>query len=94
MHKLFTHFGKALVQSTGPETSTAIGLATGEEIAELYCGKMYTENPEGRVGARFTIELDMQVLAVYAQQSGVNDRVAAQMPALNGFIIDCQESLD
>jgi K+-sensing histidine kinase KdpD len=49
---------------TGNKTSTRLGLAIGEEIAELHCGKMYAENLEDRLGARLTIELDMQLLAV------------------------------
>ena len=65
MHKLFTHFGKTSVQPTGNETSTGLGLAICKEIAELHRGKVYAENREDRVGARFTIELDMQVLAVH-----------------------------
>ena len=64
MHKLFTHFGKTSVQPTGNESSTGLGLAICKEIAELHRGKVYAENREDRVGARFTIELDTQVLAV------------------------------
>ena len=64
MHKLFTHFGKTSVQPTGNETSTGLGLAICKEIAELHRGKVYAENREDRVGARFTVELDTQVLAV------------------------------
>ncbi len=64
MHKLFTHFRKASVPPTGNMTSTRLGLAIGEEIAELHCGNMYAENLEDRLGARLTIELDMQLLAV------------------------------
>lgn len=64
MHKLFTHFGKTSVQPTGNETSTGLGLAICREIAGWHRGKVYAENREDRVGARFTIELDTQVLAV------------------------------
>ena len=64
MHKLFTHFGKTSVQPTGNESSTGLGLTICKEIAELHRGKVYAENREDRVGARFTIELDTQVLAV------------------------------
>ena len=64
MHKLFTHFGKTSVQPTGNESSTGLGLAICKEIVELHRGKVYAENREDRVGARFTIELDTQVLAV------------------------------
>lgn len=64
MDKLFTYFGKTSVQPTGNETSTGLGLAICREIAGLHRGKVYAENSEDRVGARLTIELDMQVLAV------------------------------
>ena len=64
MHKLFTHFGKTSVQPTGNETSTGLGLAICKEIAESHRGDVYAENREDRVGARFTVELDTQVLAV------------------------------
>ena len=65
MHKLFTDFGKTSVQPTGNETSTGLGLAICKKIAETHRGKVYAENRQDRTGARFTIELDTQLLAVH-----------------------------
>lgn len=64
MHKLFTDFGKTSVQPTGNETSTGLGLAICKKIAESHRGRVYAENREDRSGARFTIELDTNLLAV------------------------------
>jgi signal transduction histidine kinase len=66
MHKLFTDFGKTSVQPTGNETSTGLGLAICKKIAETHRGKVYAENREDGVGARFTVELNTQLLAVRA----------------------------
>ena len=64
MHKLFTDFGKTSVQPTGNETSTGLGLAICKKIAEAHSGRVYAENRKDRTGARFTVELDTNVLAV------------------------------
>lgn len=63
MHKLFTDFGKTSVQPTGNETSTGLGLSICKQIASVHKGKVYAENREDRKGARFTVELDTQLLA-------------------------------
>ncbi len=67
MHKLFTDFGKTSVQPTGNETSTGLGLAICKKIAEAHSGEISVENRTDRSGARFTLTLDVERLAVYAQ---------------------------
>ncbi|MFP4068977.1 MAG: response regulator [Opitutales bacterium] len=64
MHKLFTDFGKTSVQPTGNETSTGLGLSICKKIAESHKGRVYAENRQDRSGARFTVELDAEALAV------------------------------
>jgi len=64
MHKLFTDFGKTSVQPTGNETSTGLGLSICKKIAESHKGRVFVENRADRSGARFTVELDSEVLAV------------------------------
>ncbi len=64
MHKLFTDFGKTSVQPTGNETSTGLGLSICKKIAETHKGRVYAENRTDRSGARFTVELDTELLAV------------------------------
>jgi two-component system, sensor histidine kinase and response regulator len=66
MHKLFTDFGKTSVQPTGNETSTGLGLSICKKIAEVHRGRVFAENRDDRIGARFTIELDTAKLAVHA----------------------------
>ena len=46
------------MQPTGNEGSTGLALAICKKIAELHRGKVYAENGEDPVGARFTVELD------------------------------------
>jgi len=67
MHKVFTDFGKTSVQPTGNETSTGLGLAICKKIAEAHNGEISVENRTDRSGARFTLTLDVERLAVYAQ---------------------------
>jgi signal transduction histidine kinase len=64
MHKLFTDFGKTSVQPTGNETSTGLGLSICKKIAETHKGRVYVENRTDRSGARFTVELDTNQLAI------------------------------
>lgn len=64
MHKLFTDFGKTSVQPTGNETSTGLGLSICKKIAEVHKGRVFAENRDDRIGARFTVELNTQKLAV------------------------------
>ncbi len=66
MHKLFTDFGKTSVQPTGNESSTGLGLSICKKIAEAHHGRVYAENRTDRTGARFTVELDVDQLAVQA----------------------------
>ncbi len=64
MHKLFTDFGKTSVQPTGNETSTGLGLSICKKIAESHKGRVFAENREDRVGARFTVELNTDLLGI------------------------------
>ncbi len=64
MHKLFTDFGKTSVQPTGNETSTGLGLSICKKIVDSHKGSIYAGNREGGLGAVFTIELDVELLAV------------------------------
>ena len=64
MHKLFTDFGKTSVQPTGNETSTGLGLSICKKIVETHKGRIYADNRSGGTGAVFTIELDVELLAV------------------------------
>ncbi|WPJ94368.1 hybrid sensor histidine kinase/response regulator [Coraliomargarita algicola] len=64
MHKLFTDFGKTSVQPTGNETSTGLGLSICKKIVESHHGRIYAANREGQSGAVFTIEFDVNKLAV------------------------------
>jgi two-component system, sensor histidine kinase and response regulator len=66
MHKLFTDFGKTSVQPTGNETSTGLGLSICKKIAESHKGRVFAENRKDRIGARFTVELDTDLLAIRA----------------------------
>ncbi|MGJ8650404.1 MAG: hybrid sensor histidine kinase/response regulator [Opitutaceae bacterium] len=66
MHKLFTDFGKTSVQPTGNETSTGLGLSICKKIAESHKGRVFAENRQDRIGARFTVELDTDLLAIRA----------------------------
>lgn len=64
MHKLFTDFGKTSVQPTGNETSTGLGLSICKKIVESHKGRIYAANRSGSTGAAFTVELDVELLAV------------------------------
>ena len=64
MHKLFTDFGKTSVQPTGNETSTGLGLSICKKIIEAHHGSISAQNRADDTGARFTMELDVQRLAV------------------------------
>lgn len=66
MHKLFTDFGKTSVQPTGNETSTGLGLSICKKIAESHKGRVFAENRQDRIGARFTVELNTELLAIRA----------------------------
>ncbi len=67
MHKLFTDFGKTSVQPTGDETSTGLGLSICKKIADAHFGEISVENRSDRSGARFTLALDVERLAVYTK---------------------------
>lgn len=62
MYKLFTDFGKTSVQPTGNETSTGLGLSICRKIAEAHKGRVFAENRDDRIGARFTLELNMDMI--------------------------------
>ncbi|MGJ8652375.1 MAG: hybrid sensor histidine kinase/response regulator [Opitutaceae bacterium] len=62
MYKLFTDFGKTSVQPTGNETSTGLGLSICRKIAEGHKGRVFAENREDRTGARFTVELNLDMI--------------------------------
>lgn len=62
MYKLFTEFGKTSVQPTGNETSTGLGLSICRKIAESHKGRVYAENRDDRTGARFTLELNLDMI--------------------------------
>ncbi len=64
MHKLFTDFGKTSVQPTGNETSTGLGLSICKKIVESHKGRIYAANRKEGSGAVFTIEFDIESLAV------------------------------
>ena len=66
MHKLFTDFGKTSVRPTGNEISTGLGLSICKKIADAHRARLYAENRQDRTGARFTLELDVNHLAVQA----------------------------
>lgn len=64
VHKLFTDYGKTSVEPTGNETSTGLGLSICKQIAEAHYGEIFFENRTDRSGARFTVSLDAERLAV------------------------------